>query len=86
MGLVEQEEVRSIMEELGFTPEHLHNNQLSDRRNPVGGVYRILQHSVQRKNGCDSLPLVRGIVRDPKREGLRAYRGLRHTSKFCVIT
>ena len=82
----EEEEVRSALEELGFTAEHLQNNQLKDSRNPVTGVYRILLHGAQKRKGCDCPPVVRGMVRDPKREGLRAYRGLRHTSKFCVLS
>ncbi|KAL4005047.1 hypothetical protein ACER0C_004760 [Sarotherodon galilaeus] len=82
----EVEEVRSSLEKLGFTGEHLQNNQLKDSRSPITGVYRILLHQVQKKKGCDSPPVVRGMVRDPKREGLRAYRGLRHTSKFCVLS
>ncbi|XP_049460743.1 serine/threonine-protein kinase NIM1 isoform X1 [Epinephelus fuscoguttatus] len=81
-----EEEVRSSMEELGFTREHLNNNQIKDSRNPVTGVYRILLHRAQKRRGCDSPPVVRGMVRDPKREGLRAYRGLRHTSKLCVLS
>lgn len=82
----EEEEVRSSLEELGFTAEHLQNNQLKDCRSPVTGVYRILLHQAQKKRGFDCLPVVRGMVRDPKREGLRAYRGLRHTSKLCVLS
>ncbi|XP_026153750.1 serine/threonine-protein kinase NIM1 [Mastacembelus armatus] len=82
----EEEEVRGSLEELGFTTEHLLNNQPKDIRSPVTGVYRILQHRAQKSRGCDSLPVVRGMVRDPKREGLRAYRGLRHTSKLCVLS
>lgn len=82
----EEEDVRALLEEIGFTAEHLQNNQLKDSRSPVTGVYRILLHQAQKKRGCDSLPVVRGMVRDPKREGLRAYRGLRHTSKFCVLS
>ncbi|XP_070781055.1 serine/threonine-protein kinase NIM1 [Enoplosus armatus] len=82
----EEEEVRSSLEELGFTAEHLRNNQTKDSRSPVTGVYRILLHRAQKRRGCDTPPVVRGMVRDPKREGLRAYRGLRHTSKFCVLS
>uniref|UniRef100_A0A3Q0RU11 non-specific serine/threonine protein kinase n=1 Tax=Amphilophus citrinellus TaxID=61819 RepID=A0A3Q0RU11_AMPCI len=82
----EVEEIRSSLENLGFTTEHLQNNQLKDSRSPVTGVYRILLHQAEKKRGCDSLPVVRGMMRDPKREGLRAYRGLRHTSKFCVLS
>ncbi|XP_036973063.1 serine/threonine-protein kinase NIM1 [Acanthopagrus latus] len=82
----EEEEVRSSLEELGITAEHLRNNQLKDSRSPITGVYRILLHQAQKRKGCDSPPVVRGMVRDPKREGLRAYRGLRHTSKLCVLS
>lgn len=82
----EEEEVRMLLEELGFTKEHLENNQLQDSRNPITGIYRILQHKAKKRRGYDCPPIVRGMVRDPKREGLRAYRGLRHTSKFCVLS
>lgn len=84
----EEEEVRAALEELGFTAEYLRDNRgkLRDSRSPFTGVYRILLHQAQKRRGCDSLPVVRGMVRDPKREGLRAYRGLRHTSKFCVLS
>ncbi|KAK9532807.1 hypothetical protein VZT92_010174 [Zoarces viviparus] len=81
-----EEEVRGLLEELGFSTEHLQNNQPKNSRSPVTGVYRILLHRAQKRRGCDSPPVVRGMVRDPKREGLRAYRGLRHTSKFCVLS
>lgn len=82
----EEDEIRSSLEELGFTAQHLRNNQLKDCRSPITGVYRILLHRAQKRRGCDSPPVVRGMVRDPKREGLRAYRGLRHTSKLCVLS
>ncbi|XP_061590494.1 serine/threonine-protein kinase NIM1 isoform X1 [Cololabis saira] len=82
----EEEEVRGLLEELGFTAEHLHNNPLKDSRSPVTGVYRVLLHQAQKRRGLDCPPVVRGMVRDPKREGLRAYRGLRHTSKLCVLS
>ncbi|KAM9735447.1 serine/threonine-protein kinase NIM1 [Menidia menidia] len=82
----EEEEVRSALEELGITAEHLQNNQLNNSRSPITGAYRIVLHRAQKREGCDCLPVVRGMVRDPKREGLRAYRGLRHTSKFCVLS
>ncbi|XP_054469069.1 serine/threonine-protein kinase NIM1 [Anoplopoma fimbria] len=81
-----EEEVRSLLEELGFTTEHLQNNQPKNSRSAVTGVYRILLHRAQKRRGCDSPPVVRGMVRDPKREGLRAYKGLRHTSKLCLLS
>lgn len=85
-NLDEEEEVWNSMEELGFTTEHLRNNQLKDSRSPVTGVYRILCHRIQKNRGYDCPPVVRGMVRDHRREGLRAYKGLRHTSKFCVLS
>lgn len=85
-NMEEEAEIRSLLEDLGFSAEHLQNNQLKDCRSPVTGVYRILLHRAQKRRGCDSLPVIRGMVRDPKREGLRAYRGLRHTSKLCVLS
>ncbi|XP_069369679.1 serine/threonine-protein kinase NIM1 isoform X2 [Paralichthys olivaceus] len=82
----EEEEIRNSLEELGFTAVHLRNNRPTDSRSPVTGVYRILLHRAQKRRGCDCPPVVRGMVRDPKREGLRAYKGLRHTSKLCVLS
>ncbi|XP_037609131.1 serine/threonine-protein kinase NIM1 isoform X1 [Sebastes umbrosus] len=81
-----EKEIRSSLAKLGFTAVHLQNNQLKDSRSPVTGVYRILLHRAQMRRGCDSPPVVRGMVRDPKREGLRTYKGLRHSSKFCVLS
>ncbi|KAK7895411.1 hypothetical protein WMY93_020736 [Mugilogobius chulae] len=86
LDVEEERDVRASMSALGFTEQHLKNNPVSDSRSPVGGVYRILLHRAELSRGADTLPVVRGVVRDPKREGLRAYRGLRHTSKFCTIT
>ncbi|XP_044030069.1 serine/threonine-protein kinase NIM1 isoform X2 [Siniperca chuatsi] len=57
----EQEEVRSMLEELGFTAEHLRNNQPKDSRSPVTGVHRILLHQAQKRRGCDTPPVVRGM-------------------------
>ncbi|XP_069015385.1 serine/threonine-protein kinase NIM1 [Embiotoca jacksoni] len=82
----EEEEVSKSLEEIGVTTEILRNNQLKDSRSPITGVYRILLHRAQKRRGYDCPPVVRGMVRDPKREGLRAYKGLRHTSKFCVLS
>ncbi|KAG7270653.1 hypothetical protein CRUP_032172 [Coryphaenoides rupestris] len=86
------EEVRAGLEELGFggggggggplLPLHPPDSS----RSPATGAYRILRHRAQKRRGWETAPVVRGVVRDPRREGLRAYRGLRHTSKFCVIS
>lgn len=83
--LEEEEEAKARMEELGITMEHITNNQGKGSRSPFTGVYRILVHRAQRSRGDESLPVIRGVVKDPKRDSLRAYRSLRHTSKLCVV-
>ncbi|KAF7644913.1 hypothetical protein LDENG_00213760, partial [Lucifuga dentata] len=57
----EEEEVRAMLEELGFTAEHLRNSQFKDCRSPVTGVYQILLHKAQKRRDCESLPVVRGV-------------------------
>lgn len=85
-GSARQEEVRAALQELGVTEEHIINNQSKNSRSPITGIYRIILHRTQRKRGAECLPLITGVVRDPKRDGLRAYRNLRHTSKLCVLS
>ncbi|XP_016361565.1 serine/threonine-protein kinase NIM1-like [Sinocyclocheilus anshuiensis] len=82
----DQEEVKGILEKLGVTQEHILNNQGKRIRSPITGVYRILLHGVKRNNGAESAPIISGVVKDPKRDSLRAYRNLRHSSKLCVLS
>ncbi|XP_026052300.1 serine/threonine-protein kinase NIM1-like [Carassius auratus] len=79
-------EVKGILEKLGVTQEHILNNQGKRIRSPFTGVYRILLHRVKRNNGAESVPIISGVVKDPKRDSLRAYRNLRHSSKLCVLS
>ncbi|XP_028829131.1 serine/threonine-protein kinase NIM1 isoform X2 [Denticeps clupeoides] len=81
----EEEEVKAALEQLGITSEHIINNQGKGSRSPITGVYRILLHQGQRKRGVETPPMIRGVVKDPKRDSLRAYRSLRHTSKLCIL-
>ncbi|XP_062372478.1 serine/threonine-protein kinase NIM1 [Sardina pilchardus] len=83
-------EVKSILEALGITAEHLHNNQGKDCRSSITGVYRILLHRAHKRRAVDSMPVVTRVVSAPvasypKKDRLKAYRSLRHTSKLCVI-
>ncbi|KAJ8380810.1 hypothetical protein SKAU_G00015880 [Synaphobranchus kaupii] len=78
-------EVRAALEALGITSEHIQNNQGKDCRSSVTGVYRILLHRSHKRRAVDSMPVVMQVVADPKKDRLRAYRSLRHTSKLCVI-
>ncbi|CAB1332700.1 unnamed protein product [Coregonus sp. 'balchen'] len=81
----EEEEIRASLEELGVNMEHIRNNEGKDSRSPITGLYRILLHRAQKRRGAETVPVVGGLIRDPKREGLRAYRGLMHSSRLCVL-
>lgn len=81
-------EVRNSLQALGITTEHIRNNQGKDCRSSVTGVYRILLHRAHRRRAFESMPLVTHNVNkasEGKKERLKAYRSLRHTSKLCAI-
>ncbi|XP_072518386.1 serine/threonine-protein kinase NIM1 [Salminus brasiliensis] len=82
----EEEDVRAILQELGVTEAHILNNQSRKSRSPFTGMYRIVLHRIQRNSGTEHPPMITGVVKDPKRDSLRAYRNLRHTSKLCVLS
>lgn len=82
----EQEEVLAALQDLGVTEEHILNNQGKNSRNPFTGMYRILLHRIQKNGGTEHVPGITGVVKDPKRDSLRTYRNLRHTSKLCVLS
>lgn len=82
----DQEEVKGILEKLGVTQEHILNIQGKRIRSPITGVYRILLHRIKRNRGAEFVPTISGVVKDPKRDSLRAYRNLRHSSKLCVLS
>lgn len=81
----DESEVRKGLEALGITTEHIRNNQGKDCRSSVTGVYRILLHRAHRRHAFESMPLVTHNVNEAKKERLKAYRSLRHTSKLCTI-
>ncbi|XP_060747140.1 serine/threonine-protein kinase NIM1 isoform X2 [Tachysurus vachellii] len=85
-GWAEQEEVHATLQKLGVTEKHILNNQGKNSRSPITGIYRIVLHRIQRNKGAECLPSITGVVRDPKRDSLRTYRNLRHTSKLCVLS
>ncbi|XP_036383192.1 serine/threonine-protein kinase NIM1 [Megalops cyprinoides] len=78
-------EVKTALEALGITAEHIRNNQGKDCRSSITGVYRILLHRAHKRRAMESMPVVTQAVVDPKKDRLRAYRSLRHTSKLCTI-
>ncbi|XP_019387565.1 PREDICTED: serine/threonine-protein kinase NIM1 [Crocodylus porosus] len=81
----EETEVKSILEELGITQEHIQNNRRKDARSSITGIYRIVLHRVQKKRALECVPLV--TQPDPKEQDLKrgSYHGFRHTSKLCSI-
>ncbi|KAL0965431.1 hypothetical protein UPYG_G00281200 [Umbra pygmaea] len=81
----EEKEVKASLEELGVTMEHIRQNQGKGSHSPISGLYNIILHRTQKRRGTETVPVVRGLVRDQKRESLRAYRGLIHSSKLCVV-
>ncbi|XP_033973973.1 serine/threonine-protein kinase NIM1 [Trematomus bernacchii] len=87
--LVEEEkEVKAALETLGISSEHILNNQGKDCRSSITGIYRILLHRAHRKRAVVSMPVVPQVVRpkkQSKKERLKGYRSLGHTSKLCVI-
>ncbi|XP_067468956.1 serine/threonine-protein kinase NIM1 [Thunnus thynnus] len=83
----EEMEVKAALETLGITSEHILNNQGKDCRSSITGVYRILLHRAHKRRAVESMPVVTPVVRPTtsKKERLKVYRSLRHTSKLCVI-
>nr|XP_057926446.1 serine/threonine-protein kinase NIM1 isoform X1 [Doryrhamphus excisus]XP_057926447.1 serine/threonine-protein kinase NIM1 isoform X1 [Doryrhamphus excisus]XP_057926448.1 serine/threonine-protein kinase NIM1 isoform X1 [Doryrhamphus excisus] len=84
---VEEREVKAALERLGITSEHILNNQGKDCRSSITGVYRILLHGAHKRRTVESMPMVTQASgpKPAKKERLKVYRSLQHTSKLCVI-
>ncbi|XP_069483324.1 serine/threonine-protein kinase NIM1 [Ambystoma mexicanum] len=83
----EDMEVKSTLENLGITDEHIRNNRGKDSRSSITGVYRIVLHKVQKKRALDSVPIPTNPDSKEKhsKKNHRSCRQIRHTSKFCSI-
>ncbi|XP_074526342.1 serine/threonine-protein kinase NIM1 [Halichoeres trimaculatus] len=84
----EEMEVKAALETLGISSEHILNNQGKDCRSSITGVYRILLHRSHKRRAVQSLPAVTQAASQTaasKKERLKVYRSLRHTSKLCVV-
>jgi len=84
----DEAEVKGALESLGITAEHILNNQGKDCRSAITGAYRILLHRAHKRRAMDSMPVVMRVPEPSagtKKDRLKVYRGLRHTSKLCVI-
>ncbi|XP_051964952.1 serine/threonine-protein kinase NIM1-like [Xyrauchen texanus] len=80
-------EVRNDLKTLGITADHIRNNQGKDCRSSITGVYRILLHWAHKRQAVESMPVFTLVVNgtDAKKDCLKAYRSLRHTSNLCTI-
>ncbi|KAM6943861.1 serine/threonine-protein kinase NIM1 [Lycodopsis pacificus] len=84
----EEVEVKAALETLGISAEHIFNNQGKDCRSSITGCYRILLHRAHKKRAAERAPAVTqpvGPTAKTKKERLKVYRSLRHTSKLCVV-
>lgn len=91
---MEDRELKTTLETLGITSEHILNNQGKDCRSSITGVYRILLHRAHKRRAAESMHVAAQLARPTtttttartsKKERLKVYRSLRHTSKLCVI-
>ncbi|KAM9821957.1 serine/threonine-protein kinase NIM1 [Syngnathus typhle] len=86
---VEEMEVVTALGTLGITSEHILNNQGKDCRSSITGVYRILLHGAHKRRALESIQTATQAAgpkpTKTKKERLKVYRSLRHTSKLCVI-
>ncbi|XP_062455837.1 serine/threonine-protein kinase NIM1 [Rhea pennata] len=83
----EENEVKSILNDLGITEHHIQNNRGKDARSSVTGIYRIVLHRVQKKRALECVPIMSNP--DPKEQDFKkensSYSRLKHTSKLCSI-
>lgn len=83
----EEIEVKSILEDLGITEEHIQNNRGRDAHSSITGVYRIVLHKVQKKRALECVPIMSHP--DPKEHdlsrGISSCSGMKQTSKLCSI-
>ncbi|XP_078533417.1 serine/threonine-protein kinase NIM1 [Lissotriton helveticus] len=80
-------EVKSTLENLGITEEHIRNNHGKDSRSSITGIYRIVLHKVQRRRAVEIVPILTSSDSKEKhsKKNHRSCRQIRHTSKFCSI-
>lgn len=78
--------IKAALDTLGISSDHLLNNQGKDCRSSITGVYRILLHRVHKRRDVETVAkAAKAAGPTNKKEKLKVYRSLRHTSKLCVI-
>ncbi|KAM9848908.1 serine/threonine-protein kinase NIM1 [Aulostomus maculatus] len=51
----EEQEVKSLLSELGIATAHFQNNPCLDSKSPLTGIYRILLHRVQKRRSVEAV-------------------------------
>ncbi|XP_061473278.1 serine/threonine-protein kinase NIM1 [Rhineura floridana] len=83
----EEAEVKNILNHLGIAEEHIQNNHGRDSHSSITGIYRIILHRVQKKRAMEAVPII-SQPESREHESKKAqstYRGLKHSSKLCLI-
>lgn len=84
----DEAEVKKILNTLGITEAHIQNNHGDNSRSSITGIYRIILHRVQKKRAMESVPIFsqpEPKAQESKKEPSSTYRGLKHSSKLCLI-
>ncbi|XP_063147195.1 serine/threonine-protein kinase NIM1 [Candoia aspera] len=83
----EEAEVKTILNHLGITKEHIQNNHGRDSHSSITGTYRIVLHRVQKKRAMEIVPII--SQPEPKKQRSKKnpcpYRGHKYSSKLCLI-
>nr|XP_028603759.1 serine/threonine-protein kinase NIM1 isoform X1 [Podarcis muralis]XP_028603760.1 serine/threonine-protein kinase NIM1 isoform X1 [Podarcis muralis]XP_028603761.1 serine/threonine-protein kinase NIM1 isoform X1 [Podarcis muralis] len=83
----EDAEVKKILNNLGITEEHIQNNRGRESHSSVTGIYRIILHRVQKKRAVEAVHIISQpeFREQESKKEQSTYRGLKHSSKLCLI-
>lgn len=84
---VEEQEVKSLLSDLGIVTVHFQNNPCLDCRSPLTGTYRILLHRVQKRRSVEAVGysmLHPGEYGSPKKWSLSPVNK-HNPSAVCVV-
>ncbi|XP_044302155.1 serine/threonine-protein kinase NIM1 [Varanus komodoensis] len=83
----EEVEVKNVLNSLGIMEEHIQNNHRRVSHSSITGIYRIILHRVQKKRAMETVPII--SQPEPREQESKkdqtTYRGLKHSSKLCLI-
>ncbi|XP_068107274.1 serine/threonine-protein kinase NIM1 isoform X2 [Hyperolius riggenbachi] len=78
----DETEVKSTLDNLGITEDHILNNRGKDSRSTITGVYRIILHRVQKKRAMENVPIM--TTPDPKEKYLRRPHRTRREIRYIL--